>query len=367
VEELLDAVLPLTAADAARAQILFRSLEAFFEPLATCYVVAPARDVQEVRAHVPHGPYVVMSESEVVPEIGYFWTTARLRAKLRLVGPPIHGWFVQQLVKLAIAERVKTSFYLTLDADVICLRPTRYDHLVRGDRALVQTAPPNHPEWNDDAERVLGVPRSGRQYGVTPALLARDAVAALVRHVEQRVDRRIANVSALLPRRARHVAGSWRSFLLRQLPWTEYALYHTFLEHAGLFDTYHLRGGEYAIYGNSVWLQSQFDEWDPAEPFGTNEFRFSVVQSATRIPPERVWERFEPHLARGGDPQPHADTAGDGLPARDERLRRIRDTHDHTHPLCMVCALLGEVERLRARLGGEAGAAAIEVPVSQSS
>jgi hypothetical protein len=259
----LDAVLPLRAADCERAQILFRSLESLFEPLGTCWVVAPDGEVDAVRAHVPAESYVVLRDSDVIPEIYRFRIAARVRARLRLVGPLLHGWYVQQLVKLAIANRVATPFYLTLDADVICVRPTRYEDLVVGGRALVQTSPPNHPEWNDDAERVLGLPRSGRQYGVTPAVLSVDAVHTL----------------------AAHLGGAgWRRFLLERLPWTEYALYHTFLEQTGLHDTYHVLAGHDVVYSNSVWMESEFDAWDPA----ATRSPFCVVQSATRIPPERV-------------------------------------------------------------------------------
>jgi hypothetical protein len=270
----LDAVLPLRAADCDRAEILFRSLEALFAPLGTCYVVAPDEDVRAVHPCVPRGRYLVVPESDVIPEIGRFRTTARLRAKLRLIGPPIHGWYVQQLVKLAIAERIGTPFYLTLDADVICVRPTRYEDLVVDGRALVQTTPPNHPEWNDDAERVLGLPRSGRQWGVTPAVLSVDAVRAL----------------------AAHLGGTtWRKFLLKSLPWTEYALYHTFLEQTGLFDRYHAHGGHDAIYSNCVWMESEFEDWDPA----ATRTPFSVVQSATRIPPERVAAKLSTAASSG--------------------------------------------------------------------
>jgi hypothetical protein len=295
----LDAVLPLTAADADRAQILFRSLEAFFEPLGTCYVVAPDAEVAAVRAKVPHDRYMVLADSDVIPELRAFQRAARFRARLRLAGPPFHGWFVQQLVKLAIADRVQTSFYVTLDADVICVRPTRYEDLVVGGRAVVQTTPPNHPEWNDDAERVLALPRLGRQYAVTPALFSAEAVARLSRHLSGRVDPRLRRLASRLPGGVmREIVAGWHAFLLRNLPWTEYALYHTFLVRAGAFETYHLDAGPDAIYSNAVWMEDEFDDWDPAAP-GTPDasFRFSIVQSATRIPPERVWAKVAPLLA----------------------------------------------------------------------
>jgi hypothetical protein len=290
----LDAVLPLTAADAPRAQLLFETMERFFEPLATCHVVARVDELAAIRRAVPRGRYQLVAEPDLAPELGYHRAAAALRSRLRIVGPPIHGWYVQQLLKLAAADVVDTPFYLTLDADVLCVRPTTFDDLVRDGRALVQTTPPNHPEWNDDAERVLGLPRSGRQYAVTPALLNRFAVAELAAHLTRRVDPRLRRLAARVPQpTARAVLASWRSFLLRQLPWTEYALYHTFLERTGRFDRYHELAGEDAIYGNCVWMESQFEDWDPGQ---RGRYCFSVVQSATRIPPALVRERLESGL-----------------------------------------------------------------------
>jgi hypothetical protein len=251
----LDAVLPLTPSDAERARILFASLERFFEPLGACFVVAPEP------LDVP-GWCTVVAETDLVPE-------------LRTLHPRPPGWYVQQVVKLAIAERVETPVYLTLDADVFCVRPTRFDDLVRGGRALAQITPPHHPEWNDAAEAILGLPRSGRQHGVTPALLVRDGVRALAEHLESREP-------------------GWRRFLLRNTGWTEYALYNTFLEAMGRWDALHVDGGEQAIYGNCVWMSGQWDDWRFR---ADGPYRFSVVQSSTRIPPRDVGERVEVVLA----------------------------------------------------------------------
>ncbi|MEO1230548.1 MAG: DUF6492 family protein [Myxococcota bacterium] len=49
-----------------------------------------------------------LPEPELAPEL----ETSRAR-----------GWFKQQLVKLAIHERIESAFYLTFDADVVATRP----------------------------------------------------------------------------------------------------------------------------------------------------------------------------------------------------------------------------------------------------
>ncbi|MBW3592938.1 MAG: hypothetical protein KY396_04515, partial [Actinobacteria bacterium] len=120
----------------------------------------------------------------------------------------------------------------------------------------------------------------------------------LARHHARRVDPRALEHAQWLPRgHARRIVASLRSYLLRRLPWTEYSVYRTFVEATGLFDRYHVLAGEDAIYGDAVWMESQFEEWDAAAVFGRESgFCFSVVQSATRIPPERVRAKVEPHL-----------------------------------------------------------------------
>ena len=74
-------------------------------------------------------------------------------------------------------------------------------------------------------------------------------------------------------------------------PWTEYALYYTFLESTGLADRYHrvLATCIYAIEG-SLWYAENFDGWDPSATFVKPGVPyFLVVQSNTGIAPERVW------------------------------------------------------------------------------
>ena len=93
---------------------------------------------------------------------------------------------------------------------------------------------------------------------------ARNAVRALARHLEER-------------RAHRH---GWRSVLLRELPWTEHAIYQTFVQQTRLLERYDVVAGEDPLYDNCVWIEEQFDEWDPA----AGAAPFTVVQSARGSP-----------------------------------------------------------------------------------
>ena len=109
ISHLLDAVLPLKVEDYERSKILRRSLELFFNDLRICWVVTPDKDYDELKSHFREHNYCVVPESSLVPEFRFFRN--------------VSGWYKQQLIKLAIAERIETDFYLTLDSDVICIKP----------------------------------------------------------------------------------------------------------------------------------------------------------------------------------------------------------------------------------------------------
>ena len=262
-----DAVLPITARDVPRAVLLRESLERYASGMRTCWVVAPARELGAA-ATLAGGRFELLAEEELLPDPPFWRRVARRRWE---------GWFVQQLLKLAIAQRLATPFYLTLDADVLAMRPVPVEALVRDGRGVVQVARDDiHSDWYEWAERVLGMRRSGWRHGVTPAVLAVEGVRALADWVEERYQQ------------------EWRAALMARLPWTEYALYHTFLETTGRFDDLHVRVERDVLYGASVWDAEAFAGWDPAREFGSSESPlFAVVQSIAQIPVEQVRARLE--------------------------------------------------------------------------
>jgi hypothetical protein len=303
----LDAVLPLLLKDYERFRILDKSLRKFCPDLIkTCWVVVRDSEYEELDQKINNWRYRVVPESLVIPELRFYrlirtalygrysrvLKTISLRRNSRF---NIYGWQIQQLIKLAIAQRVETDFYLTLDSDVLCVRPVHYDDLILEARAITgSTEEDEHPGWYKDAERLLGLHRSGFSHGVTPAILSKHAVLELQRYLGKTVNSILRIVSLLFPRSSMvyQILVSWRSLLIRNTPWTEYSLYNTFLEGTSLFGKYHIRRGGNAIYSRSasVWVDEHWISWSLEECLKEKSL-FVVIQSNTGVPACMVWDK----------------------------------------------------------------------------
>jgi hypothetical protein len=296
---MIDAVLPLTARDLPRAQILLTSLARNFQGLGRLWVVTRASETEALRVALRAEPRVqVLNELELVPELRYAYG--------------LKGWYRQQIVKLAIARRVATPNYLTLDADVICVRKLSADALAPDGRGLCHITPRDlHPDWYRHSRALLGLkgPVPGISHNVTPAVLHRDGVRELMQRLEslaaahsfrkglrglrQRVQ------TTLTRQLAPHTQQAW-SYLIAGAPWTEYALYYSWLEASGRFSAYHTLSAD-CLYSteHSVWRADaeRFDSWDPRPLFeGEGAPYFVVVQSITQLAPSRVWGKVAPYL-----------------------------------------------------------------------
>jgi hypothetical protein len=212
----------------------------------------------------------VVDENEIVPELAsdpatsFHWPT------------PNKGWYRQQLIKLAAHRLMKTEFYMTLDSDIIFVKPFDSNMLIKNGRSIV-----NVQSGSDyaklytrsvaraetrirlaryaDAERVLGLTRTNSAlfYGETPVVLSRSVVAAMSEHLAQRYKK------------------SWHDALLSLLPWTEYPLYFTFAEAKGLLSQYHILGQFDSVLRmtDSLWHPPKhykdkrcLDRWSVADP-----------------------------------------------------------------------------------------------------
>jgi hypothetical protein len=282
-EATIDAVLPLAKSDLERFErLLFPSLQRFFGILGTCWIVTPAREAVSLSKTIKDDRFLVLPETDLIPELTSY------RRLLRDVGAATgagSGWFIQQLIKLAIAKRVSSAFYLTLDADILCVREARYTDLVRDGRAtavVYRSDKDVHGGWYWWTEKVLGFPRSGRTHGVTPAVLSVEAVNRLFDYLHSRVKEKGLTIEA---------------YLLKKLPWTEYTLYYSFLEHMELFDRYHFQASM-PLSGNCLWHASDFPGWRPENSFFSKQgYLFSVIQTDAAPSIEEVVRLVQPYFA----------------------------------------------------------------------
>jgi hypothetical protein len=272
--------------------------------------VVPEADVPSLRTRIPDPRVQVIAEEAVVPELQRTgpWRFTHHdpsggspdRERWCIFTPDgptfaLNGWYLQQLIKLSMARIVATPFYLTLDADVVCVRKIAYEDLVRDGRAIayVSDAVPAYPAgWYLWAEELLGFSRSGQWHGITPAVLSVDAVHRLLSFLQARCgpDTRA------------------ESYLLSHTPWTEYTLYFTYLEHEGLFAAFHTPV-PVEPYGNNIWRPAELAAWDPADSFSSDHaFSFSVLQSRIVPDVDEIVSRIDAYFREIGQPSPFAYT-----------------------------------------------------------
>jgi uncharacterized protein DUF6492 len=286
------------------------SLEKYFEDYNTCWVVTKDDEYKKIKRKLKREKYRVVKESVIIPEIKFykaiykaFFNSISHRFLPKYLRPKrfnLAGWYIQQLVKFGIAKHVDTEFYLTLDADVICLRSVTFDDLIQDGKGIVNTIDEDvHPEWYKSAERILGLKRSGLTHGVTPAILNREAVLSLQKYLNSRVNIVLRIISRIFSKEsiAANLLINWRSLLIRNTPWTEYSLYHTFLEGMSLFEKYHIQRNSNAIYDrrHSLWLKEDKPNWEMVDKLDENAY-FVVVQSSTKIPINEFYSDIEKHF-----------------------------------------------------------------------
>jgi len=290
--------------DLARADILFRSLTRFAEPemFEEILVVVPPDDVAAVERHGSWSdrfPITVVSETELIPELRQY--------------PSVGGWTKQQIVKLAASRIVRTDFYLTFDADVVCTHPIDYATLVPGGRALLQlVTKESHPHWWMSSARMLGVDPRLEEPGiaVTPVLLATPVCRGLLERLGTGAG--TGTWVDVLVRPHRRIA--WQRLVpgfRQKFRWSEYSLYYLFLTEQGLFDLHHVRAGSERtphtlVSRFSLWKDTPLESWTPDRCFSNeDEALFCVVQSSNReASPAAVRNRLREFLEPRAIPGP---------------------------------------------------------------
>lgn len=294
----IGAVLPLSIRgsydvdDLGRTEILFKSLAAFSEPnlFSKFLVVTPPEEVVEVTRRLEKWSQfnpVVMSEEVLVPELSKY--------------PEMRGWRKQQIVKLAAQKEFSDDFYITFDADVICLKPLTLSKLIVDGKALIQYEQRSqHAKWWKASSRLLKMSSNigDTEIGmhVTPAILS----TKLARQVADEISTlwRKNWVDAICSLHNPKHPNNWRISRFLQLKWTEYSLYYMCALKKDNLDEFHVTAGTKEIPQLLLIHDSHpYETWDTAHSFSENcPGMFCVVGSKSRIEPDEVWSRIRQYI-----------------------------------------------------------------------
>ena len=278
----LSALLPLKISgrhygdNLARLDLLFSSLTHHGSPgwLDELLVVARADEVELIGRHLaqwPELPLRICVEDEHFPAFRRFNRPWQVRP-----------WQRQQIIKLNAPALTGSPFVLTLDPDVIAVKPITRELLLPGGRALLEPESRSvHRRWWRDSADLLDVaPGFGRPgMNVTPALLSTAILTKLQRRLEA-------------------VGGRpWMEILLTSYcDWTEYTLYLLAAERAGELERYHLWGHDpeaparlQTDPGVSIWDAAAASRANLEGLFASDvPGLFAVVQSNTGLKPSEV-------------------------------------------------------------------------------
>ena len=217
-------VLPLLLNDIPRSFILIESLKALDNTVVKeMLVFTPTKELEAVESLLT-GPLQGLSFPATVH------ADAELLGNADTTGA--YPYAIQMSLKLLVHRLVSTSFYLTLDADVILLRSFKLSDIVDSDGRVLyhhENRSETHSWWWDGSEAFLGLPsrpssqQSAEGFSVTPAFLSTLGVELVFEMIKN----------------AAHVAGhdqdpvGWwvRGFGRSGVVWSEYTLYATVLHH----------------------------------------------------------------------------------------------------------------------------------------
>ena len=173
---------------------LHRSVLDLAPPSVTHYIIVPDGD-RALFSPMAGDRCKVLTISELLPK--RFVSMPRVNAwvNLRKPFPPIRGWIMQQIVKLASANSVEAQTLLLADSDLEFVRPFSSDTfqesgtlMLYRKEAAITAALPRHLKWHMRARKLLGLPPAAPplpDYMSAPNAWDRDVVLALHKRIEK--------------------------------------------------------------------------------------------------------------------------------------------------------------------------------------
>lgn len=107
----------------------------------------------------------VLGVSEVLPRSVVPLPLTKLWLNLRRPVPPLRGWILQQIIKLAVVQTLPERVVVAADSDLVFFRPVTVETFAPAGRARlyrlddgVGESLPRHLRWHSAAHRLLGLP-----------------------------------------------------------------------------------------------------------------------------------------------------------------------------------------------------------------
>ena len=160
-------VTPSYAPDFERCQLLSWSIEQFVTPLATHYIIVPAKDLS-LFSQLKNSNTEIVTVESILP-----WWVQRLpivkNGWLNFKTGFVRNWLLQQVVKLAVPQQVSEDILVYIDSDVTFIRPMNLESFVNGDRVRLLHVPnlltaesavkySVQDKWLNATDRLLGLP-----------------------------------------------------------------------------------------------------------------------------------------------------------------------------------------------------------------
>jgi hypothetical protein len=244
-------VTPTHRKDLERFELLCDSIDAFASGYACHYVIVNDDDVPAF-ARFDRQPRRVLPASEFLPHwlrlVPPLLTRKGRRVWWSFRSGPVHGWHVQQIIKIAVALSMPERRFCFIDSDNAFFRPFDAAAHAGGERSPLYVAPgaiaadaPLHATWTLNSDRLLGRPPSAfpaDDYIGNAIVWDKLAVAGMAEAIE------------------RAAARDWVSALCRTRAFSEYLLYGHFVRGSA-----HLASHDVTTYSLAVahWDASALD------------------------------------------------------------------------------------------------------------
>ena len=144
---------------------------------------------------------LVIGVRDVLPRSVLALPFTKLWMNVRRPVPPLRGWIIQQLVKLAVANQMSERIIIMADSDLVFIRPVNVATFAPDEQARlyrldegVDDSLPRHLRWHRVAHDLLGLPAAPPpplpDYVSSLNTWDRDVVNRMLRRVEEVTGRR---------------------------------------------------------------------------------------------------------------------------------------------------------------------------------